>query len=155
MQRNRETNGAEEMNAKLPDAGVLLDAQLAATENATRMANAACHYALSVNRAWLDLWDRHLGDYLELPKRFMSVQTDFIGHAFDHYQEGMQKLTGLATQATRDAQSAVREAEDAGERAAQQFQSDTKEMGWGNRPKENPMYTGGEERREPAQHGAH
>ena len=76
MQRNRETNGADEMSVKLPDAGALMEAQRAATENATRMANAACHYAVSVNRAWLDLWDSRIDDYLELPKRFVNAQTD-------------------------------------------------------------------------------
>ena len=155
MQSNREANGADadEMSAKLPDAGALLNAQRAAAENATRMANAACHYALSLNRAWLDLWDSRLDDYLDLPKRFVSAQTDFIEQAFEHYQESMQKLGSLATKASRDAQSAVRETEAAGERAARQFQSDMKDVGWGNRPKESPMHSVGEERREPAQHG--
>ena len=90
MERNRETNGAEEITAKLPDAGALMDAQRAATENATRIANAAGHYALSLNRAWLDLWDSHLNDYLEFPKRFVNVQTDLIEQTFDHYQESLQ-----------------------------------------------------------------
>jgi hypothetical protein len=92
---------------------------------------------------------------LDLPKRFVNAQTDFIEQAFDHYQESMQQLGRLATNATRDARSAVREKEAAGDRAARQFQSETKEMGWGNRPKENPMPSGGEERREPARKAAH
>ena len=82
MQRNRETNSADEMRAKLPDAGALISVQRAATENATRMANAACHYALSVNHAWLELWDSHLDDYLELPKRFVNAQTDLHRASF-------------------------------------------------------------------------
>jgi len=57
-------------------------------------------------------------------------------------------LRSLATKATRDAQSAVRETEAAGERAARQFQSETREVGRDNRPKENPKYSG-EERRGP------
>jgi len=64
-----------------------MEAQRAATENATRMTNAAYHYALSVNRAWIDLWDSRVDDYLELPKRFVDAQTDFIERAFDHDQE--------------------------------------------------------------------
>ena len=98
-----------------------MEAQRAATENATRMANAAYHYALSVNRAWLDLWESRVDDYLELPKRLVNAQTDFIEQAFHHYREGMEKLGTLATKAMSDAQSAVRETEAAGERAARQF----------------------------------
>ena len=51
------------------------EAQRAATENAARMANAACRYALSFNRGWLDLWDSYLDDYLDPPKRFVNAQT--------------------------------------------------------------------------------
>ncbi len=155
MQRNRETNGADEISAKLPDAGALLDAQRAATQNATRIASAACHYALSVNRAWLESWDSRVNDYMDFPTRFINAQTDLIEQAFDHYQESLQQLGSLAATATRDAQSAISEAEAAGEQATRQFQSETKEMGWVNRAKESPMHSGGEERREPAQHGAH
>jgi len=154
MQRNRETNGADEISATLPDAGALLEAQRAATENATRIASAACHYALSLNRAWLELWDSRVNDYMEFPKRFVNAQTDLIEQTFDHYQESVQQLGALATKTTRDAQSVMRETEAAREQAARQLQSETKEMGW-NRPKENPMNSGGEERREPEQHGAH
>ncbi len=157
MQRNREANGADadEMNAKAPDAGVLLDAQRAAAENAARMANAAGHCALSLNRAWIDLWDRHLDEYLEFPKRFWDAQTDFVEQTFDHYREGLQQFGTFASKAARDAQSAVKETQAAGERASQQLHSETREAGWGNRPKENPMQGSGEERREPAQRSGH
>ncbi len=153
MQRNRETNGSDGM--QLPGASALIDAQRAATENATRMANAAFRYALSINRAWLDLWDSRVDEYLELPKRFAHAQTDFIEHAFDHYQESMQKLSSLAAKASDDVETTFRETQSAGERVGRQLQSEAKEMGWGNRPKENPMHNTSEERREPAQHGAH
>ncbi len=149
MQRNRETNGSDGM--QLPGANAILEAQRAATENATRMANAAFHYALSINRTWLDLWDSRLDEYLDLPKHFVDAQTNFVEHAFDHYQESMQKLSGLAAKATHDAESTVREIQSAGELVGGQLQSEAKEMAWGSRPKENS----GEERREPAQHGAH
>ena len=155
MQKTQESNGWREVTTNIPDAGALVEAQRAATENATRMANAACHFALSVNKAWLELWDSRLGDYLEIPKRLANAQTDFIEQAFDHYQESMQKLGSLASKVTHEAQSALKETQAAGERAASQFQSDTKEMSWGNRPKENPMHSGNEEHREPPQHGAH
>jgi hypothetical protein len=95
MDRNRQTNGSEEMSVKLPDAGALMEAQRAATENASRIANAACHYAMSVNKSWLALWDTHLDQYLELPKRFVNAQTDLIEQVFSHYQESMQKPSGL------------------------------------------------------------
>ncbi len=153
MQWNRETNGSDGM--QLPGAKAMLDAQRAATENATRMANAAFHYAVSVNRTWLDLWDNRLDEYFDLPKQFVDVQTEFIEHAFDHYQESMQKLSGLAAKATHDAESTVRETQSAGEQMGRQLQSEAKEMAWGNRPKENPMNSGAEERREPSQHGSH
>ena len=119
------------------------------------MANAACHYALFLNRGWLDLWESYLDDYLDAPKRFVNAQTACIEQAFDHYQESMQQLGSLATKATRDARSAVRATEAERDRAACQFQSETTEMGWGNRPKENPMPGGGEERREQAQQAAY
>ncbi|MGB9164831.1 MAG: hypothetical protein WCC41_10315 [Rhodomicrobium sp.] len=67
------------------------------------MANAACHYALFLNRGWLDLWDSYLDVYLDAPKRFVNAQTACIEQAFDHYQESMQQLGSLATKATRDA----------------------------------------------------
>ena len=61
----------------------LIGAQRAATEN-KRMANAAWHYALSLNKAWLELWDFRLDDYMNLPKRCVDVQTDFVEQTFDH-----------------------------------------------------------------------
>lgn len=158
MQDNRETHAADEIGVKLPDAGMVMQAQRAATENASKMANAACHYAISMNKAWLELWDSRLNDYLELPKRFVAAQTDFMEHAFDHYQESMQKLGGLASKVSQEAETAVREAQEASDRAAQKFQSEMKETAWGARPKESPMHSGhgGEERHEPAQqHGSH
>jgi hypothetical protein len=160
MQQKRETHGTDEVSVKLPDAGMVMQAQRAATENASKMANAACHYAISINRAWLDLWDSRLNAYLDLPKRFVDAQADFLEHAFDHYQESMQKMGGLASKVSQEAETAVRETQEASDRAAQKFQSEMKETGWGARPKESAKHSGqapgGEERREPGQqHGAH
>jgi len=161
MTRDRETSSFGETKVKLPDAGVILEAQRAAAENASRVANAAWHYALSINRAWIDLWDSRLPDYLELPKRFALVQTDFFEQAFDHYQESVQKLGGIAKQAAskikEETESAIRDTQAAGDRAAHQFQSETKDGGsWGERPMENPLHNAGEERREPEQpHSPH
>ncbi len=145
MQKHREANGAEEVRVTLPNGGALMEAQRAATENATRIANAACHYTLSVNKAWIELWGNRLNEYLELPKRFVNAQTDFVEQAVDHYQESLQKLGDLATKATQHAQSAVKETQAAGERVARQFQSELKDMGRGN------GQGGNEEHREAAQ----
>ena len=119
-----------------------MEAQRAATENASRIANAACHYAMSVNKSWLELWDTHLDQYLELPKRFVNAQTDLIEQVFSHYQESMQKLGSVATKATQDVQSAVRETQGAADRVANQLQSDAKEIGWGNHTKEAQNHSG-------------
>jgi hypothetical protein len=151
MQENRETHGLNGMG--VPDAGVIMEAQRAATENASKIANAACHYAISMNRAWLELWDHRLDEYFELPKRFAEAQTNFLGHAFEHYQESMQKLGGLASKMTEEAQAAVRETQAAGDRAARHVQQEGADQGWGSRPKEMHQSGGGEERRE--QRGAH
>ncbi len=159
MASNREIPGLDGTGAKLPDAGVLIDVQRAAAENASKVANAAWHYAFSINRAWIDLWDSRLPNYLELPKRFALVQSDFFEQAFDHYQESVQKLGGIARQAANtvkeETELAIRDTQSAGERAAHQFQSETTDGGgWGDR--ENPNHGASEERREPEQqHNAH
>ncbi len=79
------------------------------------------------------------------------LQTDLAEQAFGNYQESMQKLGGLASTITQEAETAVRDAQAAGERAALQFQQEAKEAARVARPKEAPG--SGEERRE--QHGAH
>jgi hypothetical protein len=152
QQQNRQAHGSDELSVKLPDAGVIVQAQRAATENASRVASAALHYAISVNRAWLETWDGRLNDYLDLPKRFAEAQTEFLEHAYQHYQEGVQRLGGIATKVSQEAEIAVRESQEASGRAAEKFQSELKESGWGARPKESSGHggqaRGGEERRE-------
>ena len=143
MQKHRQANGAEEVRVTLPNGGALMEAQRAATENATRIANAAYHYALSVNKAWIELCENRLNEYLELRKRFVNAQTDFVERAVDHYQDSLQKLGDLATKATQDAQSAFKETQAAGERVARQFQWDVKARG--------NSQGGNEEQREAAQ----
>jgi hypothetical protein len=167
MRQNRETQGLDEMTVKLPDAEMVMEAQRAATESASKMATAACHYAISINRAWLDLWDSHLNEYLDLPKRLADAQADFLEHAVEHYQESMEKLGGLASKVSQEAEGAMREAQEASECAGQKFQSEAKENGWGARPEDNPKqgaqtnagesaYGGGDDRREPShQQSAH
>ena len=142
MQKHREANGAE-VRMTLPNGGALMEAQRAATEMQTRMANATYHYALSVNKAWIELWNDRLNAYLELPKRFVNAQSDFVEQAVAHYQESLQKLGVLATKATQHAQSAVKETQAAGERVARQFQWDVKARG--------NSQGGNEEQREAAQ----
>ncbi len=154
MDRNWHTEGSDEMSAKLPDAGALMEAQRLATENASRFANAACHYAESLNKHWLEFWDTHLDQYVELRKSLAHAQNDFIQQAFGQYQESLQKLGSVATRATQDVQLATRETQGAADRVADQFQSDAKEMGWGNRSKE--VQKSGEQHREGSQQsGAH
>ncbi len=144
MQKNGQGNGAEEVSVTLTNGGALIEAQRAATENATQIAKAAWHNALSVNKAWMELWGSRLEEYLKLPKRFVDAQTHFVEQAVNHYQESLQKLGGLATKATHDAQAAVKETQAAQDRVARQFQGDG-QAGYGqhlevNRPSGNHEY---------------
>ena len=160
MQKTRQANGAEEVSVTLPNGGALMDAQRAATENATRVAKAAWDNALSVNKAWMELWNNCFNEYLELPKRFVDAQTKFVEQAIDHYQESLHKLGGLATKVTQDAQSAAKETQASGERVARQFQTSLKEMSRGNgqddkgEDREGNRPGGTQERRDTAQQPA-
>ncbi len=156
MARNTGTYGFNGIGAQIPDAGVLLDAQRAAAENAARMASTACHYTMSVNRAWLEFWSKHLTQYTELPRRFADAQTDFMERAFSHYQESIKQLSGMAGEAGEQIEEAVRETGKAGERIADQFLEETKEMGKVSRPKESRPPRSSEDRRvTERQRGAH
>jgi hypothetical protein len=132
----------------MPDAGVFLDAQRAAAENAARMASTACHYTMSVNRAWLNFWTKHLTQYSEMPKRFADAQTDFVERAFSHYQESVQQLSGIAEQIEEEAKEVMRETQAAGEQAAQQFRAEASDMQKASRPKEMRPPRAAEEQRE-------
>jgi len=154
MQQNRQANGAEEVSVTLPNGGALMEAQRAAAENATRVAKAAWDNALSINKAWMELWDNRLNEYLHLPKRLMIAQTDFLEQAIDHYQESLQKVAGLATKAAQDTQAAVKETQAAGERVTRQVQSSLQDMSRGNgqggdqQRREGPRHSGAQEHRE-------
>ncbi|MGO9171479.1 MAG: hypothetical protein ACLP7P_05900 [Rhodomicrobium sp.] len=150
MASNREPFSLNGMSGQIPDAGVLLDAQRAAAENAGRMAGTACHYAMSMNRAWLNFWSNHLAQYTEIPKRFADAQTDFVKQAFDHYQESIHELSGTAKQVQEEVQEVIRETEETGERAAQQLRAEAKDFAKGTRPKETRPQSAGEHQR-----GAH
>lgn len=150
MARNRESLGFNGMAAQIPDAGVLLDAQRAAAENAARMASAACHYTMSLNRAWLEFWSKHLTQYTELPKRFADEQTEFVRRAFGHYQESIQQLASIAEEAREEVQKAAEETEKAGERTARRFMDEAKEIGKPSRAKEGRQAKAAEEQREQA-----
>ncbi len=80
-------------------------------------------------------------------------------HAFDHYQEGLKKIGGLASKVSQEAETAVRETQEASGRAAEKFQSEMKETGWGARPKDSSAHggqtRGGGEERQDRQPGAH
>ena len=151
MARNREIFGFKGIGAQIPDAGVLLDAQRTAAENAARMASTACHYTMSMNRAWLEFWSRHLTQYTELPKRFADAQSDFMQRAFGHYQDSIQQLSGVAEEAGEEIEEALAENEKAGERVTASFLEETKEMGKAARPKESRGPRTGEEPHRPEQ----
>ncbi len=157
MQKNRQANGAEEVSVTLPNGGALMDAQRAAAENATRVAKAAWHNTVSVNKAWMELWGNRFNEYLELPKRFVDAQTEFMEQAIDHYQDSLQKLSGLATKATQDTQAVAKETQAAGERIAHQFQSGLKDMSGHNGQGDNEEHregnrqSGNQEHREAGQ----
>ncbi len=153
MARNQEISGFNSIGTQIPDASALLDAQRAAAENAARMASTACHYTMSVNRAWLEFWSKHLTQYTELPKRFADAQTDFMEQAFGHYRKSIQQLSRLAAEAGEQIEETIRETGREGERTAQQLLEEAKEMGKGNRPKESRPPRASEGQR--AHRGAH
>jgi hypothetical protein len=158
MARNQDTFGpnGNGITAQMPNAGTLLQAQRSAAENAARMAGATCHYAMSWNRAWLNFWSNHLSQYTELPRRFADAQSNFFEQAFDHYQESIQELGGLASQMQGEAEDAMRETQDAGEQAAREFHTGARDLrkdaSKQNRRKESQT-GGGEERRGQQQRG--
>jgi hypothetical protein len=150
MARNREILSFNGMGAQLPDAGVLLEAQRAAAENAARMATTACHYTMSLNRAWLEFWSKHLTQYTELPRRFADAQSDFVRQALGHYQESIQQLSSITEKAQEELKEEAEESEKAGERTARHFMDEAKEMGKPSRSKEGRQARASEEQREQA-----
>jgi hypothetical protein len=146
MARKQENFGLGGMGAQIPDPGVIMDSQRAMAENAAHMASTACHYSMSMNRAWLEFWSRHLAQYTELPKRFADAQTDFMRRALGHYQESLQQLGGLAEEAGEQIEQTVREAGQAGERAGRRVLEEAKEMGSAGKPKESRPSRASEER---------
>ena len=100
-----------------------------------------------MNRAWMNFWSNHLTQYTEIPKRFADAQTDFVKQAFDHYQESIQELSGMAKQVQEEVQEVIRETEETGERAAQQLRAEAKDFAKGARPKEaRPQSDAGHQR---------
>ena len=125
MEKNQETNSLN-MGVMLPGPGILMETQRAAAENSARLASLAYNYAMSINRAWFDLWNNRLTQYMELPKRLADAQTDFIEQAFDDYQESIQQLGGITTKATGEARAAMQHAASKGEEFADQVRSSAK-----------------------------
>jgi hypothetical protein len=155
MARKQEIFGLGGMGAQMPDAGALMESQRAVAENAARMASTACHYSMSMNRAWLEFWSRHLTQYTELPKRFADAQTDFMQRALSHYQQSLQQLGGLAAKAEEEIEETVRETGQAGERAGRRMLEDTEEMGNAGKPKESRPSRASEERQSKQPRAAH
>lgn len=150
MVRNQEILGFNGMSARIPDAGLLLDAQRAAAENTARMASTACHYTMSLNRAWLEFWSKHLTQYTELPKRFAEAQTDFMERAFGHYQDSIRQFSSITEEAQEELQEAAEESGKAGERVAQRLMDEAKEMSKPVRSKESRQARATEQQREQA-----
>ena len=146
MARKQENFGLGGTGAQIPAAGVLMDNQRAMAENAARMASTACHYSMSMNRAWLEFWSRHLAQYTELPKRFADAQTDFMQLALGHYQESLRQLGGLAEEAGEQIEETMRETGQAGARAGRRVLEEAKEMGNAGKPKEGRPSRSSEER---------
>ena len=126
MEKSQETNSLNIMRMTLPGPAILMEIQRAAAENGAGMASLAYNYAMSVNRAWFDLWNIRLTQYRELPKRLADAQTDFIEQAFDDYQESIQQLGGIATKATDEAGAAMQQVASKGEEFADQVHSSAK-----------------------------
>ena len=155
MAQKQEIFSFNGMSAQIPDAGVLMESQRAAAENAARMASTACHYSMSMNRACLEFWSRHLAQYTELPKRFADAQTDFMQRAMSHYQESLQQLGGLAAKAGEQIEETVRETGQAGEREGRGFVEEAKEIGNAGKPKEARPSRASEERQSRQPRAAH
>ena len=154
MAKDREMFTWNGIGAQIPDAGIMLDAQRAAAGTAARVASGACHYAMSVNKAWLSFWSNHLTQYTEIPKRLADAQSDFMQKAFEHYQESVEQLSGLAKKAEEEVREVIRETGEAGERAYQQFQTEARDMARASQPKESRPARAAEREAE-HQHGAH
>jgi hypothetical protein len=147
MARKQEISGLNGTSAQIPDAGVFMDSQRAVAENAVRMASTACHFSMSMNRAWLEFWSRHLAQYTELPKRFADAQRDFMQHALGHYQESLQQLGGLAAKAGEKIEETVLETGQAGERAGRGILEEAKAMSTAGKAKESRPSRATQERR--------
>jgi hypothetical protein len=137
MARKQEISGLNGTSAQIPAAGVFMDSQRAVAENAVRMASTACNFSMSMNRAWLEFWSRHLAQYTELPKRFADAHRDFMQHALGHYQESLQQLGGLAAKAGEKIEETVLETGQAGERAGRNLLKEAKEMSTAGKTKES------------------
>jgi len=97
------------------NAARLMHTQNVAVQNATRMTGQVCHYAMSVNRAWFNLWSTMLMDYAALPRRITSAQVDFMGDVLKGFEETGQEMGGLVLHAEEEAEEAMQDtAEDAG-----------------------------------------
>ncbi|MGA7327039.1 MAG: hypothetical protein WBX25_21770 [Rhodomicrobium sp.] len=153
MARTRESLGGNETAAQLPDAGVLFEAQIAAAENATRMAGTACHYAISMNRAWLNLWNNRLMQYTELPKRLAGAQIDFMEKAFDQYQDSIHQLGEMTTQATNETEAALEKTVHAASEMARPHLPQPKDSRKAQRPRSTRAQNASGERR--GSEGAH
>ncbi|SRR5579883_317015 len=106
MPRNVRASG---LTVQAPNPGAIMQAQLEAAENATRIAGAACNYAVSVNRAWLELWTNSITQFTHLPRRLADMQRELVEEAIGDFQESMQQFGEFAVQASEEAEDTVRQ----------------------------------------------
>ncbi len=130
MARNQEVFGSS--GTQMFDVSRVFEMQRSAAENASHMAGTLWHYSLSMNRAWLKLWNNQLSHYTGMPERLAEAQSNFVEQAFDHYRESIQQMSGqmsgFAAQAQVEAQEIVKKTQAAGEEAMDRFRSESEEV---------------------------
>ncbi len=130
MARNQEVFGTG--GSPMFDASRVFEMQRSAAENASHMASTLWQYSISMNRAWLRLWNNQLSHYTEMPERLAEAQSNFVEQAFDHYRDSIQQMSGqisgFAAQAQVEAQEMVKKTQAAGEEAVDRFRSESEEV---------------------------
>ena len=129
MPRQQERQRWNETPApQFANAARLMQSQNTAVQNATRMTGQVCQYAMSINRAWFNLWSTMVMDYAALPRRLTNAQVDFIGDVLKGFEETGQEMGGLVLHAEEEAEEAMQDtAEEAG-RTVNQMKQAPEEM---------------------------
>ncbi len=113
MQKTRDSGRSFDKSSKLPSQ--IMEEQRSAAENAVRIARAAREYIVSLNRAWIDLWNSRYTELMTIPKRVADTQCDFIERALNDYGQSLENMRTLTAKAQEETASlasrAVRESE--------------------------------------------